>query len=292
MNRFHTARERLRLSCSLLFAAMAVASGGRAVADTRKAVENSSAQAATQADVVLTDGSVVPIAKYLIRDKTLTMTLPRADDGAWAGLYRDQLDARDALMGALARLPDAVAGPPASPGMPIARIVVHDHGKVRDLVASLPTSDPALDKFLIELRRCETNAQDKPALAISLDVEPIAPGAEPKTITVRVVAKGQRGAEVIFNPGHIRVEATPKPKPVPAGFMPLPPRWVGVNTPFEGPSSRSVQAGTRSDVKLTVKIPSPEHCWFRALMEGDVSFRTREGTSDVRVSLSSKPMHR
>jgi hypothetical protein len=268
-----------------------VASGGRAVADTRKAVDNSSAQAATQAEVVLTDGSAVATARYLIRDKTLTVTLPRADDGAWAGLYRLPLDGQDALMGALLRLPAAVAGPPAVPGMPIARIVVRDRGKARDLVASLPTSDPAVDKFLLELRRCETIAQDTPALAISLEVQPVTPTAEPKAIAVRVLAKGERGAEVTFNPAHIRVEAAPEPKPVPAGFMPLPPRWVGVNTPFEGPPSRSVQAGAASDVKLAVKIPSREHRWFRAFLEGEVSFRTREGTSDVRVSLSSKPIH-
>jgi hypothetical protein len=45
-------------------------------------------------------------------------------------------------------------------------------------------------------------------------------------------------------------------------------------------------------VALTVKIPSPEHCWFRAILEGEVSLRTREGTSDVRVSLSAKPTRR
>jgi hypothetical protein len=155
----------------------------------------------------------------------------------------------------------------------------------------LPTPDAAVDKFLLELQRCEAAVRDKPALALSLQVQPpLTP--EAKTATVRVVAKGERGAEATFNPREIRVEAAPESKPVPDGFMPLPPRWASAGTPFEGPPSRSVQAGTTSDVALTVKIPSPEHCWFRAILEGEVSLRTREGTSDVRVSLSAKPTRR
>jgi hypothetical protein len=287
--RFLAVSARLRL-WGLLLAAVALFSQ-RAMAEPGKAAKN---QDIVQADIVLSDGTPVGLAKYVLRGKVLTITLPRADDGAWAGLYRLKLDDRDALAGALAHLPATVAGPPAMPGMSIARISLVDHGKSRDLVATLPTTDPALDKLLLELRRREASPQNQPTLALSLDVVPPLPAKaeQTATITVRVTAKGERGAEATLNPGQIRVEAAPEPKPVPAGFMPLPPRWVAVNMPFEGRTSRSVQAGATSEVKLAVKLPSPEHRWFRAFLEGDVSFRTSDGTSDVRVSLSSKPVRR
>lgn len=287
MNRIHIALAPSRLFAGLLVATTALVSG-RAMADSGKVTNN---QQIVQADIVLGDGTPVGLAKYSLRGKVLTITLPRADDGAWAGVYRIKLDEQDALTGALARLPAAVAGPPAMPGMSIARISLVDHGKSRDLVTTLPTADPAVDRLLSELRRREASAQNQPALAISLDVQspPATKAGQATTVTVRVTAKGERGGEATVNPGQIRVEAAPEPKPVPAGFMPVPPRWVAVSAPVDGPSSRSVRAGTTSDVKLAVKLPSPEHRWFRAFLEGDVSFRTSDGTSNVRVSLSSKP---
>ncbi len=151
---------------------------------------------------------------------------------------------------------------------------------------------PNVDKILIELGRYEKAGKDKPVLAISLAVQPPSPtkpGA-PKTVTVRVAATGEHGAEVSFNPALLLLQAAADPQPAPAGVTPLPPEWDQVSAPLAGASPQHMKAGATSDVKLTVNVSAPDYRWLRAVFDGSATFRAPDQVEDIGLSLTSKPV--
>jgi hypothetical protein len=263
---------------------------GQAMADKHEHRAGAQVAAPIEADVTLTEGPGAVRARFNLRGNVLTTILPRGEDGAQAGLYRLTLGKHDALVGALAKLPATLAGPPAVMGMPVATLAARVHGKEQHLVAPLPTSDPRVDKILSELGRYEKAGKDKPVLAISLAIQPPSPtkpGA-PKTVTVRVAATGEHGAEVSFNPALLLLQAAAEPQPAPAGVTPLPPEWDQVSAPLTGTSPRSLKAGTTTDVNLTMNVSAPEYRWLRAVFDGNATFRAPDQVEDVGLSLTSK----
>jgi len=260
------------------------------MADKHEQGAGATVAAPIEADITLTEGPGAVGARFKLRDNTLTILLPRGEDGALAGLYRLNLDKHDALVGALANLPTSVVGPPAVMGMAAASIAIRAHGKERHLTATLPTSDPHIDKLFVELGRCEKAAKDKPVLAIFLAVEPMVsakPGA-PQTVTVRIATTGEHGAEVSFNPALLRLQAAAEPQPAPAGVTPLPPEWDQVSAPLVGAAPQTLKAGAMSEVKLTVNAAEPEHRWLRAAYDGNATFRAPNQPDEVRLALTSK----
>ena len=246
-----------------------------------------------EADVTFTDGPGTAAAIFRLRGSVLTLVVPRAEDGGAAGFYRLTLDKHDALSAALSTLPPSVSGPPPSPDQPVASFVVRDKGqeRQRQLVASRPTSDPRMDKILAELARCEKAARAKPAATVALEIQP--PGANTKpgqaqTMMVRVMAKGEPGAEVRIDPGLVLLQAAPQPRPAAPGVTPLPPEWDVVSAPLAKSSPQAVKAGATLDLRLTVNDPSPEPRWVRAVYNGNGTLRASALTDEVRLRLASK----
>jgi hypothetical protein len=243
-----------------------------------------------EADIRIMDGPGSFAANHKLRGTCLTILVPLADDGSSAGLYRLQLDKHDPLLSALANLPTTVSGPPPHPGMPVVIFTVRSRGKEQNLVALRPPSDPRIDKILVELNRCQTSAKAAVTMALEVpSVVPTKPG-QLQTLTVHVSTKGEQGAEVLFNPGLLLLQAAPEPQPAQPGVTPLPPAWTLVSAPLAQSSPQSLKAGSTLDVRLTVNVPASIPRWARVMLNGNVTFKNRDGANEVRASLSSKPV--
>ncbi len=286
MTRFH-ARPRLRMcgAAAVLLAGMFVGKG-QSMADTR---DRGDGAGPFEAEIILSDGPGAPSAQFKLRGTVLSILLQRGEDGGMAGLYQMNLDQHDTLLAALSSLPTTVAGPPPSPGMPVASFAVRAHGKEQKLTVLRPATDARVDQILRELGRYERTARDKPRVALSLAVQHVSSekGGRPQTVTLRVSAKGELGAEVTLDPGLILLQAAPEPKPAPAGITPLPPEWDQVSAPLAGASLQPLKAGTTIDVKLVVNVSAAEPRRLRAFYDGNASFRAPDFLEDVRLRLAS-----
>lgn len=230
-------------------------------------------------------------AAFKLRDSALTVIVPRAEDGGAAGIYRMTLSKQDLLMAELASLPASIPGPPARPDMPVVSFVVRDKGSVRQLAAARPTSDPLIDKILAEIGRCEISAKASPAIVFTLEIQP--PSKPPRagrrqTMVVRLSAKGERGAEVHIAPGLLQLQSSIQQLPAAPGTTPLPPEWEAMGEPATEATNWTLTPGSPLDVNLAVNMATSEPRWIRAVLNGNVSFRSSDGSEDVRMDVSSK----
>jgi hypothetical protein len=251
---------------------------------------------ALEADISLTGGPGEIDARYQVRGTTLSLLLPRGEDGAMAGLFRVDLGERHPLVAALANLPASVSGPPARPGTPVLRVAVRDsNGKhpPRQLTSTRPPVDSTLEKLTGELGRCEQKARSNPIATLALELAPVSavPGkGTPLTVKARLTCKGVAGAVVRLNPGAVLLQAAAEPEPPTPGVTPLPLEWALASAPTVGSSPREIKAGGYLDLALSVNAPASMPRLVRAVMNGVVTVRAGSNSEDVRMSLTSTPV--
>jgi hypothetical protein len=255
--------------------------------------EDPSRGSALEADISLTGGPAEIDARYQLRGTTLSLLLPRGEDGAMAGLFHLDLGQRHPLLAALARLPATPSGPPARPGMPVLRVVVRDPSRgdsPQQIVATRPPVDPSLAAITRELALCEQNARNVPSVTLAVAVEaPVQTGnSGPQTVKVRLTCRGTHGATVRLDPSAVLLQATAEPEPPPVGATPLPPQWTVASAPTSGSSPQELKAGEHLDFTLVLTGPATKPRVVRALMNGSVTLRAGNKSEEVRMSLASK----
>jgi hypothetical protein len=240
---------------------------------------------AFDAEVDVTSGPGPVLAVYHLRGRVLTKLVGSSDDSRPVGISRATLPAADTLPDRLAKLAESPGGSALSPDSPTATIAVRRGAGERRTVLPLPPLDAQASRTFAALE----SAPLAPVVALEIALLPYAGAHESngtRPVTVRMTVKGSSGAEVRVPTAKLAIEMTDVHPEVP-GVTPLPPTWVAVSQPADGPATRVVKTGTPVDVTLRAPIPAAGAFALRAALDGTVTFAAPGVTQDALIKTSS-----